>query len=172
MAEKKFIVEIEKAKEAKDGRPSVGPVYRNVLVKDGFRPLAQGLQSCWDMFCESVKNYPNNRMLGEREIINGKLLRLSSVTYTALVSFGNVTVEQKEAAGNFGVKIYSWNDFLLLGLNKQFDIPIKKKTDICTIMYTSGTTGDPKGVMISNDSILSVISGVNLHLESMNEEVK
>ncbi|KAL2536343.1 Long chain acyl-CoA synthetase 4 [Forsythia ovata] len=264
MAEKKFIVEIEKAKEAKDGRPSVGPVYRNVLVKDGFRPLAQGLQSCWDMFCESVKNYPNNRMLGEREIINGKAGKYVWLTYKevhdlvlqvgvsirscgvdqggrcgiygancsnwvismqacnahglycvplydtlgagaveyiichaeislvfveenkisevlktfpntekylkTLVSFGNVTVEQKEAAGNFGVKIYSWNDFLLLGLNKQFDIPIKKKTDICTIMYTSGTTGDPKGVMISNDSILSVISGVNLHLESMNEE--
>lgn len=38
-------------------------------------------------------------------------------------------------------------------------------------MYTSGTTGDPKGVMISNESILSINSGVNHHLESMNEEV-
>ncbi|PIN26528.1 Long-chain-fatty-acid--CoA ligase [Handroanthus impetiginosus] len=66
--------------------------------------------------------------------------------------------------------MYSWNEFLLLGKNKQFDIPIKKKTDICTIMYTSGTTGDPKGVMISNESILSIISGVSHHLESMNEE--
>lgn len=37
-------------------------------------------------------------------------------------------------------------------------------------MYTSGTTGDPKGVMISNESILSIISGVDHHLESINEE--
>lgn len=38
-------------------------------------------------------------------------------------------------------------------------------------MYTSGTTGDPKGVMLSNESILSIISGVDHHLESINEEV-
>lgn len=56
-------------------------------------------------------------------------------------------------------------------MNKQFDLPIKKLSDICTIMYTSGTTGDPKGVMITNGSILSIISGVNHHLESINEEV-
>ncbi|XP_011093712.1 long chain acyl-CoA synthetase 4 isoform X2 [Sesamum indicum] len=261
---KKFIVEIEEAKEAKDGKPSVGPVYRNVLVKDGFRPLPQGLESCWDSFCQSLKKYSNNWMLGEREMVEGNAggyvwltykevhdlvlqvgasirscgvmqggrcgiygancsrwvismqacnahglccvplydtlgagaveyiichaeisiafieeTKISEVLKTfpstenylkTIVSFGEVTPEQKQVAGNFGSQIYSWNEFLLLGVNKQFDIPIKKKTDICTIMYTSGTTGDPKGVMISNESILSIISGVNHHLESMNQE--
>lgn len=57
------------------------------------------------------------------------------------------------------------------GVNEQFELPVKKKSDICTIMYTSGTTGDPKGVMITNESILSLISGVNHHLGSINEEV-
>lgn len=50
MSQKKFVVEIEKAKAAADGQPSVGPVYRNVLAKDGFRPPVQGIQSCWDIF--------------------------------------------------------------------------------------------------------------------------
>lgn len=50
MGMSKYIVEIEKPKEAKGGRPSVGPVYRNVLAKDGFRPLANGVDSCWDVF--------------------------------------------------------------------------------------------------------------------------
>lgn len=51
MAEtKKFIIEIEKAREAKDGKPSIGPVYRNAIVEDGFRPLPQGFDSCWDSF--------------------------------------------------------------------------------------------------------------------------
>lgn len=45
------------------------------------------------------------------------------------------------------------------------------RSDICTIMYTSGTTGEPKGVMITNESILSILSGVNHHLQSMSEEV-
>ena len=38
-------------------------------------------------------------------------------------------------------------------------------------MYTSGTTGDPKGVIISNKSIISLIAGVQRLLESVNESV-
>ena len=45
MAQNKFVVEIEKGKEAVDGRPSVGPVYRNVLAKDGFRPPDAKIES-------------------------------------------------------------------------------------------------------------------------------
>lgn len=48
---KLYVFEVEKAKEVRsNGRPSRGPVYRNVLAKDGFRPLSQSLQSCWDIF--------------------------------------------------------------------------------------------------------------------------
>ncbi|XP_027162899.1 long chain acyl-CoA synthetase 4-like [Coffea eugenioides] len=264
MAAEKFIVKIEEAKEGENGRASRGPVYRNVLAKDGFKPLPPGLHSCWDIFFESVKEYPNNRMLGEREMVKGKAGEYSWLTYKqvydlvlevgnsirtcgvvqgdkcgiygancskwvvsmqacnahglycvplydtlgagaveyiichaeisiafveetkisevlktfpttgkylkTVVSFGKVSNEQKEVSGTFGLKIFSWDEFLLLGWGQQYDLPIKKRTDTCTIMYTSGTTGDPKGVMISNEAVLSIISGVNHHLESINEE--
>lgn len=39
-------------------------------------------------------------------------------------------------------------------------------------MYTSGTTGDPKGVLISNESIVTLIGGIKLVLSSVNESVK
>lgn len=38
-------------------------------------------------------------------------------------------------------------------------------------MYTSGTTGDPKGVMISNNSIITIIDGVKRFLQNVNEQV-
>ena len=60
---------------------------------------------------------------------------------------------------------------LLQGENKNYDLPVKRKSDICTIMYTSGTTGDPKGVMISNNSIVTLIAGVKRLLVSVNESV-
>lgn len=50
MARYNFLVEVEKAKEANDGRPSMGPVYRSVFAKDGFPPPIDGMDSCWDVF--------------------------------------------------------------------------------------------------------------------------
>ncbi|XP_015084008.1 long chain acyl-CoA synthetase 4-like isoform X1 [Solanum pennellii] len=262
MAEQ-FIIEVEPAKPAKDGKPSVGPVYRSKFAKDGFPPPIEGLNSCWDIFRLSVEKYPNNRMLGHRKIVDGKPGKYVWKTYKevydivikvgnsirncgvekggkcgifgancaewiismeacnahglycvplydtlgagavefiishaevaiafveekkvpellktfpnaakylkTVVSFGEVTPQQKEEIEKFGVSLYSWDEFLQVGSKNQYDLPLKEKTDICTIMYTSGTTGEPKGVMISNNSIVTLIAGVKRFLESVNE---
>jgi long-chain acyl-CoA synthetase len=42
-----------------------------------------------------------------------------------------------------------------------WDLPPKKKTDICTIMYTSGTTGEPKGVIIKNEAFMSEVLSID-----------
>ncbi|KAL2516702.1 Long chain acyl-CoA synthetase 4 [Abeliophyllum distichum] len=263
MADKRFITEVEPAKQASDGKPSMGPAYRSVFAKDGFPAPIPGLDSCWDIFRLSMEKYPNNRMLGRREIINGEPGKYVWMTYKevydlvmkvgnsvrtcgveeagrcgiyganspewlismeacnahglycvplyetlgagavefiichaevtvafveeknipellktfpnvtkylkTIVSFGKVTSQQREEVEKFGVDIYSWDEFLLLGENKHFDLPVKKKTDICTIMYTSGTTGEPKGVMISNNSIITLVAGVKRLLGSVKE---
>lgn len=265
MAESKYVFEIEKAKDSTGGKPSVGPVYRSVFSKDGFKPPADGMDTCWDVFRMSVEKYPGNPLLGRREIVNSKAGKYVWLTFKdvydivmkvgasirscgvqqgercgiygincpewmismqacnahglycvplydslganavefiichaevsiafveeakipevlktlpstksylkALVSFGNVTNEQKKEVEKFDLRIYPWDEFLKLGQNYNVDLPITKKSDICTIMYTSGTTGDPKGVMISNESIISLISGVQHLLESLNEEL-
>ncbi|XP_027362151.1 long chain acyl-CoA synthetase 4-like isoform X2 [Abrus precatorius] len=88
-----------------------------------------------------------------------------------IVSFGKVTPEQKQEVEKFGLTIYSWDEFLQVGQNQSFDLPVKKRDDICTIMYTSGTTGDPKGVLISNESIITLLAGVKRFLESVNEQL-
>ncbi|KAI9076088.1 hypothetical protein K1719_041949 [Acacia pycnantha] len=263
MAQKRYIIEVEKAKEASDGRPSMGPVYRSLFAKDGFPPPTPGLDTCWDVFRLSVEKYPGNPMLGRREIVDGKPGKYTWLSYKevydlvmkvgnsirnsgygegvkcgiygvncsewiismeacnahglycvplydtlgagavefiinhsevsiafseekkipellktfpnttkylkTLVSFGKVTPEQKQEVEKFGVAIYSWEEFLQLGDGQSFDLPVIKRSDICTIMYTSGTTGDPKGVLISNESIITLLAGVKRFLESVNE---
>jgi len=50
MAQKRYIIEVEKAKEATEEKPSRGPAYRSIFAKDGFPPPIPGLDSCWDVF--------------------------------------------------------------------------------------------------------------------------
>lgn len=38
-------------------------------------------------------------------------------------------------------------------------------------MYTSGTTGDPKGVLLSNNAIIALIAGVKHLLTTVKAEV-
>ncbi|XP_063942567.1 long chain acyl-CoA synthetase 4-like [Daucus carota subsp. sativus] len=251
---KRYIVEVE------PGKPAMGPVYRSTF---GVEPHIPGMESCWDIFRMSVEKYPDNPMLGHREIVDGKhgdyvwltykqvydmvmkvgnairscgvekggrcgiygansegwiismeacnaqglycvplydTLGASAVEFVichaevsivfseekkitevfktfpktaeymkTIVSFGKVTSEQREEAAKLGVAIYSWNEFLVLGDGKRYELPVKKKSDICTIMYTSGTTGDPKGVLISNNSIVTIVAAVNRFLQGVNE---
>ncbi|KAI3792612.1 hypothetical protein L2E82_06495 [Cichorium intybus] len=265
MEPEKYIVEVEPAIEAKDGKPSMGPVYRSLFAKDGFPPPIDGLNSCWDIFRMAVEKYPDNKMLGTREFVNGKHGKYLWLTYKqvydkvmqlgnsiracgvepggkcgiygancaewiismeacnahglycvplydtlgagavefiichaevtiafveekkinellktfpkagehlkTIVSFGQVTSEQRDQFKKFGLTTHTWDEFLSLGENKKYDLAVKDKDDICTIMYTSGTTGDPKGVLISNKNIVTLTAGVRRLLESANESL-
>ncbi|CAL4992573.1 unnamed protein product [Urochloa decumbens] len=243
-----FTVKVEEATPAAGGRPSAGPVYRSIYAKDGLMELPQDVQSPWDFFSGAVKKYPKNRMLGRRQVTDGKageyvwqtceevyqkVMRIGSairsfgvnpgahcgiygsncpewvmamqacnsqgICYVPLydtlganavefimdhaeisiafvqeskiksiltavpkctahlrviVSFGDFTSEMKREAENLGVSCFSWEEFSSMG-KQNYELPEKRKDDICTIMYTSGTTGDPKGVIITNRAIIA-----------------
>ncbi|KAI4295581.1 hypothetical protein L6164_035613 [Bauhinia variegata] len=96
-------------------------------------------------------------------------LERCSSNLKTIVSFGNVSTSQKKEAEELGASCFSWGEFLQLG-NLDCDLPSKKKTDICTIMYTSGTTGEPKGVIIKNEAFMAEVLSID-HLLLLTDKV-
>lgn len=70
---KVFSVKVEDGREGRDGKPSVGPVYRNLLAKQGYPPPDPEMSTTWTLFSASVEKYPGNRMLGWRKFVDGKV---------------------------------------------------------------------------------------------------
>ncbi|CAA0377465.1 putative long-chain-fatty-acid--CoA ligase [Arabidopsis thaliana] len=52
---------------------SAGPVYRNLLSEKGFPPRDSDIITTWDIFSKSVENFPDNKMLGWRQIVDEKV---------------------------------------------------------------------------------------------------
>ncbi|KAF2309717.1 hypothetical protein GH714_004770 [Hevea brasiliensis] len=253
-----FSAQVEEGKEGKDGTLSVGPVYRNLLSQNEFRPPDSDINSAWDLFSESVKKYPGNKMLGWRKFVDGswglmygKLTRKfeevlqigsalrasgaepgcrvgiygsncpqwivamelglrasydtlgagavnfiidhaevdfvfiqekkvkqllhpdsrSASRLKAIVCFTSFTEEEKDKAAQIQIKPYSWEEFLHLGKENPSEILPPQPFNICTVMYTSGTSGDPKGVVLTHETIAIFVRGVDLFMEQFEDKM-
>ncbi|VAI37336.1 unnamed protein product [Triticum turgidum subsp. durum] len=258
-----YTVKVGEATPAAGGRPAAGPVYRSIYAKDGLMRLPQEIHSPWDFFSGAVKKYPKNRMLGRRQVSEGKagdyvwqtyeqvyqkviqigaairgfgvkpgahcaiygsncpewvmamqacnsqgicyvplydtlgqnavefildhaeisiafmqeskmksivaVLPKCTAHIKAIVSFGDVTIELKREVEQLGVSCFSWEEFSTMGEETK-ELPKKQKDDICTIMYTSGTTGEPKGVIITNRAIVAGVTTTE-HLLQLTDKV-
>lgn len=70
------------------------------------------------------------------------------------------TVEWPARAKTLGLELHSWDEFLAKGRKMPADPVVPAANDICTIMYTSGTTGDPKGVMTKHSAVVATVCGL------------
>lgn len=89
----------------------------------------------------------------------------------SIVSFSSLTELEKDGALATGIKPYTWKDFLLMGRDYPSDIVPPKPFNICTIMYTSGTSGEPKGVILTHENISTYIRGVDIFLEQFEDKM-
>ncbi|SOV75397.1 acyl-CoA synthetase [Plasmodium reichenowi] len=71
----------------------------------------------------------------------------------------------KEEAKKYGIQIIQFNEMLINKNNNMltYNIQNDKENFIYTIVYTSGTSGRPKGVMISNKNIYYTVIPLSKH---------
>merc|ERR1719507_492956 len=66
-----------------------------------------------------------------------------------------VSDDLKSKAEAVGIRVLSFDNIIAEGLSKPLPLNPPNPKDIATFCYTSGTTGDPKGALLSHENIIS-----------------
>lgn len=91
-------------------------------------------------------------------------------TIKFLICFDDITTEEVETCRAVGVQLYNFNTVLEAG-EKEYKPWEKCTQDDCPIFsYTSGTTGDSKGVKLSHKNILASCYTIIPYAELTREE--
>ena len=88
-------------------------------------------------------------------------------TVTTVIYWGTPTEEEIKDLGELGINVFSYDKFLEKGAADKKTNEGPKAEDLCTIMYTSGTTGNPKGVMIKHKNMIAMMAGINIHFDTL-----
>lgn len=73
-----------------------------------------------------------------------------------IVSYnGDAKQEHLDLFEELGVKVLSIQEITKLGHENPIEALTPEPEDLCCIMYTSGSTGNPKGVMLSHKNVVA-----------------
>lgn len=104
----------------------------------------------------------------------------------SVIVIDEVTQEARDKAAEADIKIFSFNEMIELGKQNLEEPRVRlkliirffiiffiyvvfqppKPDDLCTICYTSGTTGTPKGAMITHQNVVSIASSMVVYVVS------
>ena len=102
----------------------------------------------------SKKNFP--RLLNCKDTV---LKQFKLIVYYDDIS--EVPADSKEKLANLGIKFKSFQEIQEEGKSENFQYPKIDPEQILYICYSSGTTGFPKGVMISHRSFITNLLGIS-----------
>ncbi len=96
--------------------------------------------------------YTNADLLSMVKDVAGKCSTLEHVIYDGEAK-GNILDEIKAAHPN--LKLYTLDELKQLGKDYPVDPNPPSPDDLCCIMYTSGSTGNPKGVLLTHSNLVA-----------------
>lgn len=87
-----------------------------------------------------------------------------------LVIFGDVSDADRASVEAGGARCMTMSELEAIGKSSPVAPQLPRPADLCTIMYTSGTTGEPKGVMLSHQNVIADVAGAVLGGLNITEE--
>ncbi|GAA5982741.1 hypothetical protein JCM10908_006767 [Rhodotorula pacifica] len=101
--------------------------------------------------------FTNSSLLGTLSAVISRTTTVKTVIYDGPSS--EIKPGSLEALSEAGVKVFTWDEFVQLGKEKKHERVRPRKEDVACIMYTSGSTGAPKGVEITHAQVVAIVGG-------------
>nr|CAI5840526.1 unnamed protein product [Callosobruchus analis] len=109
-----------------------------------------------------IKQAEINTVVCEDDAKCNMLLEKSPRCLKRMIVIKDIRPATRQRAKNRGVEVLKFTDVEVLGAKSNHPEVPPKPTDLATICYTSGTTGNPKGVMLTHENIVASMSAVVL----------